>query len=437
MGCEECAEAGHDVGVFLRDICRLADVDFEVVELAFDEFPFAAADRFGAVKERIVGALGSFFRFEEGDEAFAIDDAVGGEFCSGDFRAGCKEVHTGHHFPAGFVSRDPARPPHDRGDAHAAFESAELVATERMRKATDLTVGVAFLPGILIELPWAVVGGVDDECVLIELQLAEGFENLSGGPIEFLDAVAIETDLALAFELRRGVDRDVRHAVGEIDEEGLLLVGRDELDRFFRVAFRECVLIDWIFDDFGVAHERDEVFLLVCFDALSGDPFAQGNIIGQRLGRVEGHVVAVGDAVVGVEALARREELFVVTEVPLADAGGRVALRFEELGDGDLSRVESASILREKHAKVTHPTRVATSQEGRTRRGADRGAGIEVREAHPFLRHLVDVGRFDFRGSETAEVLVALVVRHDDDDVGRGGRERQRSGHGEGQEKDG
>lgn len=214
VGCEECAEAGHDVGVFLGDIGRFADVGFEVVELAFDELPFAAADRCGAVKERIVGALSPFFCFEEADEAFAIDDAVGGEFCSGDFRAGCKEVHAGHHFPAGFVSRDPARPPHDRGDAHAAFESTELVATERMRKATDPTVGVAFLPGILGELPWAVIGGVDDECVLIELQLAESFENLSGGPIEFLDAVAIETNLALAFELRRGVDRDVRHTVG-------------------------------------------------------------------------------------------------------------------------------------------------------------------------------------------------------------------------------
>lgn len=63
-----------------------------------------------------------------------------------------------------------------------------------------------------------------------------------------------------------------------------------------------------------------------------------------------------------------------------------------------------------------HSQGIATGHQGCSRRAAH-GLTIEIREEHPFLGHVIDVGRFDVVCPVAAEILVALVVREDDDEV--------------------
>ena len=49
-----------------------------------------------------------------------------------------------------------------------------------MGKTADTAVHVALDPRVGGQLPGAVVGGVDDQGVLIQLQFAKGFQDLAG-----------------------------------------------------------------------------------------------------------------------------------------------------------------------------------------------------------------------------------------------------------------
>ena len=60
------------------------------------------------------------------------------------------------------------------------------------------------------------------------------------------------------------------------------------------------------------------------------------------------HVVGVGDAEVGIEAVVDGEGFGVVAEVPFAKAGGGVALGFEVVCNGVLFRIEAFFRMREK-----------------------------------------------------------------------------------------
>ena len=92
------SEIPHDIGVLFAYVIGLADVGFEVVEFldflivfADVEFPFAAPDGFDAVafvvKEGFVLRCRAFFCEHERADVFAVDDAVGGHFCTAE---GCK-----------------------------------------------------------------------------------------------------------------------------------------------------------------------------------------------------------------------------------------------------------------------------------------------------------------------------------------------------------
>ena len=84
------------------------------------------------------------------------------------------------------------------------------------------------------------------------------------------------------------------------------------------------------------------------------------------------HVVRVRQAEVLVEAVPRRQELRVVAEVPLAEDGGRVALRLEHFGDRHLVVVDADLGVRPERPLDADAIRVAAGQERRARRGADR-----------------------------------------------------------------
>ena len=87
------SEIPHDVGVSIADVIGFTDVGFEVVEFldflvvfADVEFPFAAPHGFDAVafvvKEGFVLRCRAFFCEHERADVFAVDDAVGGYFCT-------------------------------------------------------------------------------------------------------------------------------------------------------------------------------------------------------------------------------------------------------------------------------------------------------------------------------------------------------------------
>ena len=70
------------------------------------------------------------------------------------------------------------------------------------------------------------------------------------------------------------------------------------------------------------------------------------------------HVVAVGNAEVGIEALPRRQELPVVSEMPLAYDGGSVALLLEQFGEGNFVRMQTRVRVRETgHGAQDPPAR--------------------------------------------------------------------------------
>ncbi|MFT6863092.1 MAG: hypothetical protein ACJAVK_001653, partial [Akkermansiaceae bacterium] len=109
----------------------------------------------------------------------------------------------------------------------------------------------------------------------------------------------------------------------------------------------------------------------------------------------------------------------VVAEVPLAEAGGGVALALEVVGDGVFGGVESFFGRREEDMLVhADALGVAAGEEGGTGGGANRGGDHEVGELAAFGGEAVDIGGLDLGGAEAAEVAVALVIGEDDDEVG-------------------
>src|SRR5216117_3158953 len=156
----------------------------------------------------------------------------------------------------------------------------------------------------------------------------------------------------------------MRKPVWKVKEKWLAFVLLDEAQRFFRIAARERGLVCRPLDDCLVAHERHlEVFGLRVENCLAS----------LRSFRIAVHIVAVWDPVVIVEAMARRQVLREVAEVPLADACRRVAFGLERAGDRDLVLLEApGGVWKEDPAPVACHSRAqrdtACQQSGSTRR---------------------------------------------------------------------
>jgi hypothetical protein len=146
-----------------------------------------------------------------------------------------------------------------------------------------------------------------------------------------------------------------------------------------------------------------------------------------------------------VEAVRLRAELGLVAEVPLADEAGGVAVVFQEPrqraavgGQAELERAAGAA----ERGLDAHALLVAAGDERGARRRTLRHR-VKVREPHALAREAVDVGRADIGRSIAAEVAVAGVVGHDEDDVrphggGAGGRScRESDGEGDGEQQAG
>jgi hypothetical protein len=129
--------------------------------------------------------------------------------------------------------------------------------------------------------------------------------------------------------------------------------------------------------------------------------------------------VAVGQALEDVEAMdVGRPVLAAMTQVPFADQGGGVAESLERLGDGQFAERQAAILGRLDHlVRQVHPHRIAAGHQACAGGGAEVGAGVEVAEPRALGRHPVEVGGADDGPAVAAQVAVAQVVGHDDDDV--------------------
>ena len=142
--------------------------------------------------------------------------------------------------------------------------------------------------------------------------------------------------------------------------------------------------------------------------ASAGLPFVVGVI----------HVVGVGDAIIGIEAVGGRQHFPLVAEMPLSEAGGGVILRLEVIGYGVLFRVQALPRGREEHVLMhPHPFRIAPSQERCSRGGAHRRGYHEAGELPPLPGDSVDVGSLDGRGAEAAQISVTLIISEYDDEI--------------------
>ena len=198
----------------------------------------------------------------------------------------------------------------DEGDADAAFVGRALADAE------GRVVGDRYQP--------AVIGGEHDDRVLIELKTLQGGADGAERVIDALDERGVGGVLLLEVRELRGLrlifgddvrlatERRMHGVVREIEEERLLLIRLDELHRFGGFAVREELA-------FGTLGQRGDLVRGVVTGRLSAGVAAD----------VEVEAVLLG--VVSLVALLEGR-----SEVPLADARGRVAGGFELFGQGDL-----------------------------------------------------------------------------------------------------
>ena len=226
--------------------------------------------------------------------------------------------------------------------------------------------------------------------------------------------------------LGRDLQGHVRQRRGVVEEEGLILVGRDERFGADDGTLAEEVLADERRVGLGILRvgvSRE--------DAVAGR--AVGAVVERHLLPVildERRVVAVRDPLArhaeeAVEALLERTARGVeAAHAPLAERGGRVAgalQRGRQGGDACGQRVlfaiaDVAVVAGRGMAGI-----IAGHQHG-ARRGADRVAGVMAGEDHPFTRQAVDVRRADDLLAVEADFAVAEVVGQDEDDVRPGRR---------------
>ncbi len=195
---------------------------------------------------------------------------------------------------------------------------------------------------MVLELkPRAIVGGVDDVGFLIELQFADGVDEATDFGVDVLDGIGVGILWVGVANVIGNVERDVGHGVGEVEEEGLVFVGLDEVDSLLRAAAGDGPLIDGEFDDFSILHERGVPFRQSGFRIGPEDIHSAVASFWSPLVVGVIHVVGVWDAEVGVEAVLLGESFGVMSEVPFAKGGRFVTLGFEVVSDGVFAGVET------------------------------------------------------------------------------------------------
>ena len=106
--------------------------------------------------------------------------------------------------------------------------------------------------------------------------------------------------------------------------------------------------------------------------------------------------------------------------MPLADAGGRIALLLEGLRDGDLAGRQAVvvhAIVRGRIAHNAMPEWIAAGENRRSRRRAIGHRHVEVGEARSLRRHAVQMRGLERRVAVGGEVAVTEIVGKDEHEV--------------------
>lgn len=177
----------------------------------------------------------------------------------------------------------------------------------------------------------------------------------------------------------------VRRVVGEVGEEGLLFVGRNEL---------HC-LVGKIVDD--------EPFTLNLFAVV----FEGRTEIVAPMSRAESIELIKASSIGMVRILH--------SVVPFAEGSCGVALRLEGFGNRGFVKIETLSAGRRTVDPAANM--VASGQELGSRGGAH-GTNEEALKLRAVSRERIDMGCFEVGIAVKTQVAPALVVCEDDDDIG-------------------
>ncbi len=282
------------------------------------------------------------------------------------------------------------------GLADAAFVAGVLPAAEGAGRAGVPRLDAALQHAVGQVQPGAVVAGEDDDRIVELALLAQRADDLARRPVDGFDHVAEQTRARAVAKAPGGVDRQMGHRIGHVEEEGLVARLFDELDGVLGVAHGQRVLVDRMLE-------------LLCVFV---EPQRNVGLDPRRL-----HVVRVGQSEPVVEAFAHGQIfVFHVPEMPLAHHAGAVTgvlegLREGELVGGDAARSAAAG------AAHGHARRISPEHQLLARRHAP-GGRVERRQAHAVGRESVEIGRAHQRRAERGEVAVAEVVGEQHDDIG-------------------
>ncbi len=209
--------------------------------------PFADALEaavFGVVKELVAHGLG--VALQQRGDIHAVNGAAGGKRRAGEGGDGGEQVDGGGERITHRARRNASGCPHDAGHALTALEGADFAVAQR-------TGGAAV---VLEAEPGAVVGGENDIGVIREFQLAQQVEDATHLGVEVLDGVDVGAFGIGVADVVGHIERDVRHRIGQVEEERALLVFLDEGDAAIRAAAGDGALVHREFDDLLVLHQR-------------------------------------------------------------------------------------------------------------------------------------------------------------------------------------
>ena len=370
----EGVESGDHVRVIPGDVDRLSDVRLEVVErcphgrerirprmpvhagldpdvrsgpMLEDTLPpsFPDGPQFPRVEVEEIGpGRGPLLANQQGEDVHAVD-RVARNRRAGDRRHGREDVDSRRQLIAHAPRGNPTWPPHDRRHTGTTFEGSALTLPEWPGRA----------PVVPEIQPRSVVTREDHERVLRHPIPVERLEDLPGRPVHLLHHVAVQPLLARASERVRNAERNVRHGVGEIEEEGPVPISVDEVDGPLRVPHREPILIRQL------VHRLDRFIPL---DQRQRRISAQASLRHRDPVEIDGpHVVRVRQPEVLVETVLQGQKLREVAEMPLPDRRRGIAERLQELRDRDLVGVEPHLGGRRQRSEDRYTRGVAAGQE--------------------------------------------------------------------------
>ena len=393
----------HQLRLIGSEIVLFTEIFLKIVKLRHllalfhdvDQLPIFPANAVDLVVVQVMRRSGAWLAHEDVERVLSVDGAIFGHLAANQLGEGGEEVGGHRNLVRFHTGGNRAWPPGDGWDPHVAFVLwSSLTATKRAH---------AHAPGA------AVVGGEENQRLLIDLEIAKSVEDTAHAGVDLFDVGPVGISLGLGENLRTSEPGVVHVGVRHEAKERSVPMRLDELNGLVGDNFTEKRLIGAIGD---ISHR-----LILTNDGQG----LIGAAIGDRVAALVPwpHVVGIGNPEVFLESLGEGEKGLLITKVPLAEAAGGVALFLQHLGDGDFVRVESSVLAGENDGSVhANAMRIAAGEQGRARGGAGSVGNVKLPQRISLRRHPIEVGCLVHRIPERTDVAVAHVVDEDDDDVG-------------------